>query len=316
MPFSFDNLPVTTLIGADSKTFDCVTEGINIDKVEKFRATKLGQRLLSPLYRLNDSAYQHLDTQEIKAPIFIIGHWRSGTTFAHNLLSRDMQFGYCTTYQTVFPHLMLRGRSIMSHIAALAMPTSRPKDKAVLSISQPQEEEFAIANMTHAAYYHALIFPQLMGLYREKYLLFNGSSEQDIGDFCSATTRVIRTALHCQGKSRFLSKNPPHTARIPILLSMFPDAKFIYIFRNKGDVLRSTKEFFRQTTDAVALQNISTQQLDYEIVKTYDAVIDKYEQDRILIPEGSLCEVSFEHLTSHPQSCVEMIYKRLGLKMR
>ena len=32
------------------------------------------------------------------SPVFIIGHWRSGTTFLHQLLSNDKQFGYVNFY--------------------------------------------------------------------------------------------------------------------------------------------------------------------------------------------------------------------------
>ena len=316
MSFSFDKLPITTLIGADSATFDCVTKGVHIDKTAVFRTTQFCQRLLSPLYTLNDRVYDKKTLPEIVAPLFIIGHWRSGTTLLHNLLAQNQEFGYCTTYQTVFPHLMFRGRGVMQSLAAMAMPASRPTDNLALSVSQPQEEEFAIANMTHAAYYHFWLFPQLMEYYRERFLLMNSASEQEITQFCDATIKVIKTALYCQRKCRFLSKNPPHTARIPLLLKMFPDAKFVYIYRNKDDVLRSAKAFFRQTIESISLQNISSQELDKQIVTTYNAVTNKYEQDRILIPENSLAEVSFEALTSHPQSTVEAIYKRLGLNMR
>ena len=316
MPFSFDKLPITTLIGADRATFDCVTKGVQIDKTAVFRTTQFCQKLLAPLYMLNDRVYNKIELPKIVAPLFIIGHWRSGTTLLHNLLAQDSEFGYCTTYQTVFPHLMFRGRGFMQSLATIAMPASRPTDNLALSVSQPQEEEFAIANMTHAAYYHFWLFPQLIEHYRERFLLMNSCSEQEIAQFCDATVKVIKTALYCQKKGRFLSKNPPHTARIPILLKLFPDAKFIYIHRNKDDVLRSSKAFFRQMVASISLQNITTQELDRQIITTYHAVINKYEQDRILIPEGSLAEVSFEALTSHPQSCVEAIYKRLGLKMR
>ena len=36
-------------------------------------------------------------------PIFIIGHWRSGTTHLHNILCQDDQMGYVNTFQSVFP---------------------------------------------------------------------------------------------------------------------------------------------------------------------------------------------------------------------
>ena len=295
MALSFDRLPITTLVGADSPTYHQVTDGSTIEKMAKFRTTTLCQRLLAPLYRLNDRLYRQTDMPKIISPLFIIGHWSSGTTFAHNLLSQDPQFGYCTTYQTVFPHLMLRGNLIMQRLAAMVMPTSRPTDNSALSISQPQEEEFAIA------------------LYREKFLLFNSCSQQEIDDFCRATVQVARTALYCQGKSRFLSKNPPHTARIPILLKLFPDAKFVYIHRKADDVIASTKRFFRQTIDAIALQTISTAELNEQIVENYHAVINKYEQDKTLIADGALCEVSFDRLTAHPRSTIEQIYRELDL---
>lgn len=316
MPFSFNNLPITTLVGADSTTFRRVCEGRRVDNIAKLRATVLCQRLLNPLYRLNDRIYRRTPMPDIISPIFIIGHWRSGTTFAHNLLSEDPQFGYCTTYQAVFPHLMFRGDRVMRHIAAVAMPKSRPTDNLALSICQPQEEELAIANITHAAHYHFWLFPQFMEYYRERFLLFNSTTTEEQELFSRAMVQVMQSALYCQGKSRFLSKNPPNTARIPMLLKMFPDAKFIYIYRNKGDVLRSTKAFFRQMIDSIALQKITTQELDYQIAVTYNALIAKYEQDRDLIADSNLVEVSFDRLTQQPQSSVDAIYKRLGLKMR
>ena len=40
-------------------------------------------------------------TQIVNAPFFVIGHWRSGTTFLHDLLSLDERHAYPTTYQCV-----------------------------------------------------------------------------------------------------------------------------------------------------------------------------------------------------------------------
>lgn len=314
MAFSFDNLPINPLVGADSATFDRVTSGVEIDHLARFRATKICQRVLNPLYQVNNRIYDRANLQKIVSPLFILGHWRSGTTLLHNLLAEDAQFCYCTTYQTIFPHLMIRGSSVMRHLAALAMPHSRPKDHQILSISQPQEEEFAIANTTTSAYYHFWIFPRLMPYYRTRFLSFEGASNAELEEFCSALRRVMQVTLYCSGKSRFLSKNPPNTARIPILLRLFPDAKFVYIHRNKSDVLRSTKEFVRHTTNAIALQKVSPEWLDNEVEKTYNELISRYNRDKYLIPQGSLCEISFAELTTQGKSTINRIYSCLGLK--
>ncbi|MBQ9137220.1 MAG: sulfotransferase [Alistipes sp.] len=313
MRFSFDSLPISTLIGADSQTFSSVTRSTQIDHRWRYMLTKCCQRLLNPLYSINSREASRIELPQIVAPLFIIGHWRSGTTLLHNLMSRDPQFGYCTTYQTIFPHLMFRGGGVAERLMAAVMPSSRPKDNSLLTTSQPQEEEFAIANMTAASYYHAWIFPRNIPLYRSRYLLFDNCSERELREFCHATIQVMQTALYCQGKGRFLSKNPPHTARIPILMHLFPDAKFIYIHRNRRDVIRSTKEFFRQTTAAIALQDVPTQWLDNQVVETYDALIGRYNRDKHLIPKGSLCEVAFDRLIAQSQGTIEYIYDRLGL---
>jgi len=40
-------------------------------------------------------------------------------------------------------------------------------------------------------------------------------------------------------EKRLLLKSPVHTARIKLLLKLFPDAQFVYIHRNPYDVFRS-----------------------------------------------------------------------------
>lgn len=313
MGFNFEHLPATPLVGANNRTFNRVISNKAIDNRHKYLLTKSCQRILAPLYALNSRGYKTMAKPKITSPLFIIGHWRSGTTMIHNTLSLDPQFGYCTTYQTIFPHLMLYGSRLFRQIASLCMPATRPTDNLALSIDQPQEEEFAIANTTHTSFYHFWMFPREIAFLRERYLLFNNTSAEDISDFCNATRRTIEIALHCSGKSRFLSKNPPHTARIPLLLKMFPDAKFIYIHRDSNRVLDSTRRFFRATTDAISLQHISTSQLNREIEKTYNALIGRYERDCRLIPAKNLCTISFEDFVDYPLCCTEHIYSTLRL---
>ncbi len=313
MGFSFDHLPFNTLIGADSTTFAHATEHFKAEGGyrQRYLLTRLCNKALSPLYRTNQHQYLTLPKPEIISPVFIIGHWRSGTTYLHNLLCGDPQFGYCTTYQTVFPHLMLCGSGLFKRLARLCMPASRPADHLALSVNQPQEEEFALSNMTHAAFYHFWIFPRRFDYYRDRYLFFDTATDAEVVEFRNALRTLIHICLHCQGKSRFLSKNPPHTARIPLLLSMFPDAKFIYIHRREQDVIRSTKNFFRQTLSALTLQNFSENELDYQIVNTYHALIDRYKKDRSLIDKSNLCEISFEDLIADKDSTLDYIYSRL-----
>src|SRR4051812_38965344 len=44
---------------------------------------------------------------EIQPPLFILGHYRSGTTHLHNLLAVDPRFAYLNAFQACYPHTFL-----------------------------------------------------------------------------------------------------------------------------------------------------------------------------------------------------------------
>ena len=239
--FNFDNLPVNTLVGADRDTFARAVCGKEIDEEyrRKFALTRCIRRMLDPFYAVNERRYDKIgDDGPVRPPVFILGHWRSGTTYMHNIFSCDKAFGCCTTYQTVFPHLMLWGAPFFKRCMSILMPSERPTDSMSLGVDLPQEEEFALSNMTPCSHYHFWMFPRHMAEYRDKYLTFEKATSDEREDFKRALDKMMRIALRTSGRRRYLSKNPPHTARVGMLLEMYPDAKFIYIVRNPYVVFR------------------------------------------------------------------------------
>jgi hypothetical protein len=74
-----------------------------------------------------------------KPPLFLIGHWRTGTTLVHELMMMDDQFNCPNTYQCVCPHhFPLTGKWLP---AALnwTLPTHRVMDNMRISLGSPQE---------------------------------------------------------------------------------------------------------------------------------------------------------------------------------
>lgn len=153
----FSKLPVNTLVGADWKTFKEMTRGQEIapDKRTKYYLTKSVCRLLSLLAPIQDRRFEEkLGAYEFDHdPVFILGHWRSGTTFVHNIFAQDDNFCYTTTYQTVFPHLMMFGQPFFKKTMGWLMPNKRPTDNMELAPDLPQEEEFALSNMMPYSFY-------------------------------------------------------------------------------------------------------------------------------------------------------------------
>src|SRR5688572_15656114 len=100
------------------------------------------------------SALQHLiyarkiARTEIKVPpLFIVGHWRSGTTLLHELLIRDERHTYATTCQCFAPEHFLLTERLITKLFGFVMPDKRPMDNMEAGWSRPQEDEFAICNL-------------------------------------------------------------------------------------------------------------------------------------------------------------------------
>ena len=313
----FNKLPINTLVGADWKTFKAITAGREIDAAYKgkYRLTKAVCRLLSPLASLQDRRYEKLlaDQPLEHDPVFILGHWRSGTTFVHNVFSCDKHFGYNTTYQTVFPHLMMWGQPFFKKNMSWLMPDKRPTDNMELAVDLPQEEEFALSNMMPYTYYNFWFLPKYQQEYADKYLLFDDITDAELKVFEEVFTKLIKISLWNTRGTQFLSKNPPHTGRVKELVKMFPNAKFIYLMRNPYTVFESTRSFFTNTIQPLKLQDVSNEQLEENILSIYAKLYHKYESDKKFIPEGNLMEVKFEDFEADAMGMTENIYQSLSI---
>ena len=313
----FNKLPINTLVGADWKTFNAITKGREIDAAYKgkYRLTKAVCRLLATLAPLQDKRYEKLLAAKPLEhdPVFILGHWRSGTTFVHNVFSCDKHFGYNTTYQTVFPHLMMWGQPFFKKNMSWLMPDKRPTDNMELAVDLPQEEEFALANMMPYTYYNFWFLPKHQQEYADKYLLFDDISEAELRVFEETFTKLIKISLWNTHGTQFLSKNPPHTGRVKELVKMFPNAKFIYLMRNPYTVFESTRSFFTNTIQPLKLQDITSAELEQNILSVYAKLYHKYEADKASIPAGNLIEVKFEDFEADAMGMTEHIYDALSI---
>lgn len=315
--FEFDKLPINTLVGADRKTFKELTAGRTVEKGyhKKYHLTKAVSTLLSTLKPIQDRRYAKrlADKPLENPPVFILGHWRSGTTFVHNVLSKDKHFGYNTTYQTVFPHMMMWGQPMFKKTMGWLMPDKRPTDNMELGPDLPQEEEFALVNMMSDSYYNFWFFPSDILEYADRYLLMNGLTDQELKKFEDTFMKLVKLSLWNTNGTQFLSKNPPHTGRIPMLLKMFPDAKFVYLMRNPYTVFESTRSFFVNTIVPLKLQSTTPEHLENAILTVYDKLYHKYEADKQLIPAQNLLEVKFEDFETNALDITRNIYDQLAI---
>lgn len=245
-------------------------------------------------------------------PVFLIGHWRSGTTLLHNLLSQDPQMGYVTTYHATFPSVLLSGKWLFKTFMELALPRRRAGDNVQMNANYPQEEEFALGNMGYHSLYYFWYFPTHLPTYYNQFAALE-ADQKTAKIWKENYSELVKKALVDTQGSIFLSKNPPNTARIKRLLELYPDAKFVYIYRNPIDVFLSTQKFFSAMLPYLQFETISPEQLEAHILQLYICLYNQYEQDKGLIPAGNLVEVRYEDLVQRPMPILEQLYADLSL---
>ena len=83
-----------------------------------------------------------------KPPVFVIGHWRSGTTHLHYILAQDQRFSFLEAFQAFFFRTAFVSRSFMKPLLNKLMPKTRPQDNVEINASAPTEEEHPLTNLT------------------------------------------------------------------------------------------------------------------------------------------------------------------------
>jgi len=234
---------------------------------------------------------------EIKeSPILIIGHWRSGTTYLHNLISQDKSLGYISGFQAFAPEVFLGIEKVF---------------KPILS---PQEEEHAIANMCSYSFYHGLFFPKNIKKYFRKFVVFDEDSEEIRTKWKEIYIEILKKASFSMRGKRLVLKNPTNTGRIKILLEIFPDAKFIHIYRNPYAVYASTKHLFcTRILREWAFQDISEEELEENILLLYKEIMQRFFEEKNLIPPRNFVEIKYEDLEVNPLEELKRIYNELEL---
>ena len=250
-----------------------------------------------------------------KDPIFVIGHWRSGTTYLHNLLCLDEKRGYFTTFSVFLPEVFLTGDKFLKKIVAKSFPKKRPMDEVDLDIDLPQEEEYAIAAVLPFSSHHSLCFPR-NALYYTRYIYMGDDVLSTVVEkWKKYYLYLLKKMTYYQGGKQLVLKNPSNTARVGLLLEMFPNAKFIHICRNPYHVYLSTIRFLKSMLSYFCLQTpLSDRDVIAELVfSMYKKMHMKYFKERKLIPDGNLIEIKYEDFIKNPQSELKRIYSTLKI---
>lgn len=251
-------------------------------------------------------------TEITEPPLFILGHWRSGTTHLHDLLAQDdVLFNTPNTFQVTNPLTFLSTENIISRLFAGLLPEKRPMDNMPLTFSSPQEDEFAPMLMSLTASYLAVNFPQT-GAHYEEDLTFRNVPPARVAAWKEAFVTFCKK-LSLNAPRALLLKSPPHTARIKTILEMFPNARFVHIHRDPYRVFQSQRHFFDTACWYMYMQTPDLDAIDEDILTRHTKMYDAFFADLPLIPKGRITHVAFDDLETQPMQELQRVYADLNL---
>lgn len=256
---------------------------------------------------------RRVNKTKLEPPVFIIGHWRSGTTLLHNLMSMDKQFTYPNMGAMLFPTHFLFTEPILKHVAKRFLPKQRPMDNMPVTWDLPQEDETSIM-LTHLiSPYLAIGFSDQPEVYHRYYELDKLSPKEEATWKDSFLYFLKKLTYKAGANKRVLLKSPTHTFRVKFLLKMFPDARFVYIHRNPYKVYNSSLHLRRTMFGENSFAPLDMEILEDDMANIYLEHLDVYERDRQLVPEGQLHEVRFEDLETDPVGELRKVYENLNI---
>jgi omega-hydroxy-beta-dihydromenaquinone-9 sulfotransferase len=271
----------------------------------------LGSVIHSLLFRIQHASHaDRINAVVPPPPIFLLGFWRSGTTFLHELFCCDPRFGYPSTYACLNPsHFLLTEQWFRKHKPD--EQSRRQMDDMRYSWTSPQEDEFALLSLGAPSAYQALLAPFLMSDVRTLLDLCRQPQEEQ-NRWSEALRYFIRLLTVQQGKIMVL-KSPPHGFRLPLLPSLFPQARYVVIERNPYEVFASNLKLWSILLDMYSLESPVANEIEKFVLEAYILHEQVLAEGARQLSTRSLARVRYEELVANPIGQMARLYAELEL---
>ena len=265
--------------------------------------------------------------QEVREPIFIIGNPRSGTTFLHRLMFKDIEsFTAFTVWELALaPSVIQRkiiwaivriGNQIGDPIRQLVNSINKGFDHSkrnsahVIKINDAEEDEHILI--------HSWTSESLWALYpfRDELLPFfffdrdvPKPKQRIIMNFYK---NMLQRHLYAHGGNKILlSKNPSHSSKLAALMETFPDARFINLVRTPLEAMPSMLDYMSTGWSIFCdpLEPYPFKDEFFEVMKFYYLYPAAFFKDK----QNQCKSIKYEHLLQRPDGIVEDLYAWLKL---
>jgi len=245
-------------------------------------------------------------------PIFVLGHWRSGTTLMHEFLHLDDQFTSPSTYQCFAPWHFLLTETLMNRFGNFLLPKKRPMDNMKVGWQLPQEDEFALLVLGAPTPYFRVAFPNNPVPHLDS--LGSKTFDSENLEHWRQSIDWFFRALSYHNPKPLIIKSPPHTGRLGVLAEMYPEAKFIHMIRDPRKLYPSTMKLWKVLDEVQALQSSTDANLLHRfVISSLHRMYDSFEMDRQTIGDNRIIDVRYEDLVAQPIETLKNIYTQFQI---
>jgi hypothetical protein len=246
-------------------------------------------------------------------PVFVLGHWRSGTTHLYNLLSRDPGLGFVPPLAVGLPWGFLGLSPFWRRRLEECLPEDRLIDAMPVEPDSPQEDELGLALMQGTSFYHGVFFPSGLAREFERGVFLDGCDEADRARWRKRLSLLLRKVQAAQPGRPIVVKNPAHSAKVREIRALWPEARFVHIHRDPLEVYASTRRMLGTLLRELALQPWEERAVDEVVLRTFPRMMDRVARDTADLPPDRLVEIRYEDLARDPLCVLARVYGRLGL---
>ncbi len=276
---------------------------------------------------LDDILFRGYRRQSVNAPVFIVGNFRSGTTFLHRLLSKDSERFTTMQMWEVLLSPSIAGRRIVATVAAVVGRPVRWILRQIegfwheqnvmheVSLSAPEEDDYLLLHI-----WSALSVGLSAGLLdeAEPYAFFDRElPEADRRRIMGFYRRCVQRHLFAHRKRpgrQYLAKNPALTPKLATLREHFPDAKVICLVRNPLEAIPSFVSMMEFSWQVMGAPSDGPELREFLVRMARHWYSYPLELADNATP-GSYAIVNYDRLVRDPGATVADIYQRFGFEL-
>jgi hypothetical protein len=266
---------------------------------------------------------------EIKNPVFIVSHPRTGSTFLHKILTQTEEFPSFKRWELISPALIgrkffQRSKKMQLLLFLLIDLRSMPyrfkralKDKTknqniranVSGASARLKERQGLIGHEEEVLFLNVLDTQFLTAATPLGFLKKGFSEICFNDEQPHQENSVLFLKNCfkrqiyfTGKTKILAKMNYSLFRIKTILKIFPDAKFIYVARSPLETIPSHLSLHREALGrSFGLENIPPDKLKQYYKMRYYYNLQHYKcyeelTKNNIIPKSQLLEITYDSL--------------------